>query len=130
MADDLREVVAALKTAGVIERIGDYAKNIAKRVAIFAESNPIAPMTIVPEMARVVAQMVKSALDAFVPRDAELAARVRERDKTVDDSSHSLFRTLLPYMMENPKQITASGHLLFNNEKPACSERVGHSESI
>src|SRR3546814_2323064 len=100
-----REVVAALKTAGVIERIGDYAKNIAKRVAIFAESNPIAPMTIVPEMARVVAQMVKSALDAFVARDAELAARVRERDKTVDDFYNSLFRTLLTYMMENPNKI-------------------------
>src|SRR3546814_17831059 len=94
MADDLREVVAALKTAGVIERIGDYAKNIAKRVAIFAESNPIAPMTIVPEMARVVAQMVKSALDAFVARDAELAARVRERDKTEADFYNSLFRKI------------------------------------
>src|SRR3546814_5289176 len=106
MADDLREVVAALKTAGVIERIGDYAKNIAKRVAIFAESNPIAPMTIVPEMARVVAQMVKSALDAFVARHADLAARGRDRGQKVEDFYNSLFRTLLTYMMENPNNIT------------------------
>ncbi|API58323.1 phosphate transport system regulatory protein PhoU [Tardibacter chloracetimidivorans] len=128
MADDLREVVAALKTAGVIERIGDYAKNIAKRVAIFAESNPIAPMTIVPEMARVVAQMVKSALDAFVARDAELAARVRERDKTVDDFYNSLFRTLLTYMMENPNNITASAHLLFIAKN---LERIGdHATNV
>src|SRR3546814_14037403 len=70
-------------------------------------------MTIVPEMARVVAQMVKSALDAFVARDAELAARVRERDKTVDDFYNSLFRTLLTYMMEHTNNITASAHLLF-----------------
>src|SRR3546814_15367344 len=62
MADDLREVVAALKTAGVIERIGDYAKNIAQRVAIFAESHPIPPMTHVPEMARGVAPVVQSAV--------------------------------------------------------------------
>ncbi len=128
MADDLREVVSALKTAGVIERIGDYAKNIAKRVAIFAEANPIAPMTIVPEMARVVAQMVKSALDAFVARDAELAARVRERDKTVDDFYNSLFRTLLTYMMENPNNITASAHLLFIAKN---LERIGdHATNI
>src|SRR3546814_15519684 len=70
-------------------------------------------MTIVPEMARVVAQMVKSALDAFVARDAELAARVRERDKPVDDFYNSLFRTLLTYMMENPNNINGSAHLLF-----------------
>lgn len=128
MADDLREVVSALKTAGVIERIGDYAKNIAKRVTVFADSNPIAPMTIVPEMARVVAQMVKSALDSFVARDAELAARVREQDKTVDNFYNSLFRTLLTYMMENPNHITASAHLLFIAKN---LERIGdHATNI
>src|SRR3546814_16829998 len=101
MADDLREVVSALKTASVIERIGDYAKNIAKRVAIFAEANPIAPMTIVPEMARVVAQMVKSALDAFVARDPELAARVRDRHKTAHAFYTPMFRTLPPHITQN-----------------------------
>src|SRR3546814_17121219 len=105
MADDLREVVAALKTAGVIERIGDYAKNIAKRVAIFAESNPIAPMTIVPEMARVVAQMVQSAPDAFVPRAAELAARVRERDQTAAHYFNNLFRTIVPHMKKRKTKV-------------------------
>src|SRR3546814_13435110 len=116
MADDLREVVAAMKTAGVIERSGDYAKNIAKRVAIFAESNPIAPMTIVPEMDRVVAQMVKSALDAFVARDAELAARVRARDKTVSDFYNRQFLTLLSIMMENPNNHTATAQLFFHDK--------------
>lgn len=128
MADDLREVVSALKTAGVIERIGDYAKNIAKRVTIFSDANSIGPMTIVPEMSRVVAQMVKSALDAFITRDPELAARVRERDKTVDDFYNSLFRTLLTYMMENPNHITASAHLLFIAKN---LERIGdHATNI
>src|SRR3546814_18427388 len=82
----------------------------------------------VPEMARVVAQMVKSALDAVVARDAELAARVRERDKTVDDFYNSLFRTLLTYMMENPNNITASAHLLFIAKN---LERIGdHATNV
>jgi len=128
MADDLREVVSALKTAGVIERIGDYAKNIAKRVAVIADTTPIPAMSIVPEMARVTAEMVKSALDAFVARDAEGAARVCERDKTVDDFYNSLFRTLLTYMMENPHHITAATHLLFIAKN---LERIGdHATNV
>src|SRR3546814_19224701 len=76
MSDDLREVVSALKTAGVIGRIGDYAKKIAKRVAIFAEAHPVAPLTIVTEMARGVSPMVKSALDSFVARATSGERRV------------------------------------------------------
>src|SRR3546814_12784772 len=79
-------------------------------------------------MARVLAQMVKSSLYAFFARDAELAARVRERDKTVDDFYNSLFRTLLTYMMENPNNITASAHLLFIAKN---LERIGdHATNV
>ena len=70
MADDLREVVAALKIAGVVERIGDYAKNIAKRVPSVEDSR-IRPLSLLPEMARIAAEMVHDVLDAFAARDAE-----------------------------------------------------------
>ena len=113
MADDLREIIAALKISSVLERIGDYAKNIAKRSVEMAESTPIRPVNIVPEMGRIAAEMVKMALDAFAARDAGLARQVQERDKLVDDFYTSLFRTLLTYMMENPHHITAAAHLLF-----------------
>jgi phosphate transport system protein len=113
MADDLREVVAALKIAGVVERIGDYAKNIAKRVAAIEESPNLKPLSLLPEMARIVAEMVRAALDAFVARDPERAAEVCERDRAVDDFHNSIFRTLLTFMMENPNNITPATHLLF-----------------
>ena len=113
LADDLREIVAALKISSVLERIGDYAKNIAKRASALAMSAPIQPMVIIPEMARVVAGMVKDVLDAFVDRDADAAVAVCQRDAGVDDFYSSLFRSLLTFMMENPQHITPSAHLLF-----------------
>jgi phosphate transport system protein len=113
MADDLREVVAALKIAAVLERIGDYAKNIAKRTQAISDSPDLKPLSLLPEMARIVAEMVHDALDAFVARDAEKARRVCERDRAVDDFYNSIFRTLLTFMMENPGTITAATHLLF-----------------
>jgi phosphate transport system protein len=113
MADDLREVVAALKIAGVVERIGDYAKNIAKRVPAIQESPNLRPLSLLPEMGRIVAEMVRSALDAFVARDAAKAASVCERDRAVDDFYNSIFRTLLTFMMESPNNITPATHLLF-----------------
>ncbi|HYJ84049.1 MAG TPA: phosphate signaling complex protein PhoU, partial [Allosphingosinicella sp.] len=70
MADDLREVVAALKIGGVVERIGDYAKNIAKRVPAIEDSPNLKPMSLLPEMARIVAEMVRNVLDSFVASDA------------------------------------------------------------
>lgn len=113
MADDLREVVAALKIAGVVERIGDYAKNIAKRVHVIEHSTNIEPLSLLPEMARIVGEMVHNVLDAFAARDAEKAAAVCERDRAVDDFYNSIFRTLLTFMMENSQNITAATHLLF-----------------
>ena len=109
---DLRDVVAALKIAGVVERIGDYAKNIAKRVASVEESR-IRPLSLLPEMARIAGEMVHDVLDAFAARDPKKAAAVCERDAAVDDFYNSIFRSLLTHMMENPHNITPATHLLF-----------------
>ena len=128
MADDLREVVAALKIAGVVERIGDYAKNIAKRVHIIEGSSKIEPLSLLPEMARIVAEMVRNVLDAFAARDADKARQVCERDRAVDDFYNSIFRTLLTFMMENPHNITVATHLLFIAKN---LERIGdHSTNV
>ncbi|MFN3944508.1 MAG: phosphate signaling complex protein PhoU [Allosphingosinicella sp.] len=127
MADDLREVVAALKIAGVVERIGDYAKNIAKRVHTIEDSK-IQPLSLLPEMARIAGEMVHNVLDAFAARDPEKAAEVCERDEAVDDFYNSIFRALLTYMMENPHNITAATHLLFVAKN---LERIGdHATNV
>jgi phosphate transport system protein len=112
MADDLRDAIAALKIAGVVERIGDYAKNIAKRVPSLEETK-IGPLSLLPEMARIAGEMVHNVLDAFVARDPHKAEQVCERDKAVDDFYNSIFRALLTFMMEKPHNITAATHLLF-----------------
>jgi phosphate transport system protein len=128
MADDLREIVAALKISAVIERIGDYAKNIAKRVQVLTLAAPIGPSVIIPEMARAASGMIRDALDAYVERDPVLARQVMQRDQQVDDFYNSLFRSLLTYMMENPHHITPSAHLLFIAKN---LERVGdHATNI
>ena len=112
MADDLRDVIAALKIAGVIERIGDYAKNIARRVRT-ADDSTIRPLSLLPEMARVAGEMVHDVLDAYDARDPDQASRVCERDAAVDDFYNSIFRALLTHMMESPQNITPATHLLF-----------------
>jgi phosphate transport system protein len=127
MADDLREVVAALKIAGVVERIGDYAKNIARRVAS-VEDTKIRPLSLLPEMARIASEMVHNVLDAFAARDAAKAAAVVERDIAVDDFYNSIFRALLTHMMENPHNITPATHLLFVAKN---LERIGdHATNV
>ena len=128
MASDLRDVVAALKISGVVERIGDYAKNIAKRVPSLENVGKIEPISLLSEMARIATAMVHDVLDAFVERDAEAAVRVCERDQAVDDFYDSIFRTLLTHMMENPQNIGQSAHLLFVAKN---LERVGdHATNI
>jgi len=128
MAGDLRDVVAALKISGVVERIGDYAKNIAKRVPLLENVGSIEPLSLLPEMARISTEMVHNVLDAFVERDADAAVRVCERDHAVDDFYDSIFRTLLTHMMENPHNIGPSAHLLFVAKN---LERVGdHATNI
>ena len=127
MADDLREVVAALKIAGVVERIGDYAKNIAKRVPSIEDSK-IRPLSLLPEMARIAGEMVHDVLDAFAARDAKKAVQVCERDAAVDDFYNSIFRSLLTHMMESPHNITPATHLLF---VARSLERIGdHATNV
>ncbi len=127
MADDLRDVIAALKIAGAVERIGDYARNIAKRVSSL-ERSQIEPLSLLPEMGRIVSEMVKSVLDAFAARDAAKALEVCERDRAVDDFYNSIFRALLTFMMENSHNITPATHLLFVAKN---LERIGdHATNI
>jgi phosphate transport system protein len=128
MAGDLRDVVAALKIAGVVERIGDYAKSIAKRVPLLENVGKIEPISLLGEMARIAAEMVHNVLDAFVERDADAAVAVCARDDAVDDFYDSIFRTLLTHMMENPQTIGQSAHLLFVAKN---LERIGdHATNI
>ena len=128
MAGDLREAVAALKIVGVVERIGDYAKNIAKRVPELEGDGRSELMSLLREMARIAGEMVHSVLDAFVERDPDKAREVCERDKAVDDFYDSIFRALLTYMMEDPANISRSAHLLFVAKN---IERIGdHATNI
>jgi len=95
MADDLREIIAALKIGGVMERIGDYAKNIAKRVGEIEGRKRFEPLTLIPAMAEVAAEMVHDVLTAFAARDPILAREVIERDAKVDAFYESIFRNLV-----------------------------------
>ncbi|HEX8553897.1 MAG TPA: phosphate signaling complex protein PhoU [Sphingomonas sp.] len=128
MAVDLREVVAALKIAGVLERIGDYAKNIARRVPLIESEYRIEPVSTIPAMGRMAAEMVHDALDAFAARDAVEAIRVHASDRALDDFYDSIFRTLVTYMVENPKTISQVAHLLFVAKN---LERIGdHATNV
>lgn len=128
MAADLREVVAALKISGAIERIGDYAANVAKRVLTLAQLPPVKPVHAIPRMGRLVQELFKEVLDAYVDHDAAKAIRVWERDEEVDEMYTSLFRELLTYMMEDPRNITPCTHLLFIAKN---IERIGdHATNI
>jgi phosphate transport system protein len=113
MADDLREIIAALKIGGVVERIGDYAKNIAKRVGKIEGRKRFEPLTLIPAMAEVAAEMVHDVLTAFAARDPVLAREVIERDEKVDAFYDSIFRNLVSYMVENPATISSAAQLLF-----------------
>ena len=113
LADDLREIVAVLKISGLVERMADYAKNIAKRVETVSAPSRLEPLSLLPAMAQIAREMVKDALDAFAARDSQLALQVIERDRAVDDFYNSIFRTMVTFMMENQKMISESAHILF-----------------
>jgi phosphate transport system protein len=113
MADDLREVIAALKIGGVVERIGDYAKNIAKRVGQIEGRRRFEPLTLIPAMADVATEMVHDVLTAYAARDPVLAREVIERDAKVDAFYDSIFRNLVSFMVENPATISSAAQLLF-----------------
>lgn len=113
MAGDLRNIVAALKIASDLERIADYAANIAKRAIDLNVAPAVGPVSRIPRMAKEAQQMIKDVLDAYVEGDVPKAIRVWEHDREVDEMYDSLFRELLTYMMEDPRSITACTHLLF-----------------
>ncbi len=128
MADDLRELIASLKIVSVVERIGDYSKNIAKRVAQLNESRSIEAIPLLMSMSELVTGLVRDSLDSFARRDAELAKNVTVRDRAVDDFYNSIFRALVTFMMENPRSISESAHLLFVAKN---LERIGdHATNI
>jgi phosphate transport system protein len=113
MAADLRHIVTGLKVAPIVERIGDYSKNVAKRTIALNQMPPVKPLFTIPRMGRLVREMTKDVLDAFSNNDVAAARDVWARDKEVDDMYDSLFRELLTYMMEDARNITACTHLLF-----------------
>jgi phosphate transport system protein len=129
VADDLRIIISAIKISSVIERIGDYAKNISKRTIVLKEGPSLTgALNTVSRMGDLVQIMIKQALDAYIERDAEKAGDVRARDREVDLLHTSLFRELLTYMMEDPRHITPCTHLLFVAKN---IERIGdHTTGI
>ena len=114
IASDLRLILSVIKISANLERIGDYAKNMAKRTSVLTQMAPVSDSTgALRRMAREVERMLKDALDAYVQRDAELAADVIARDQEVDQMYNALFREFLTFMMEDPRNITACMHLHF-----------------
>ncbi|QJE73862.1 phosphate signaling complex protein PhoU [Aerophototrophica crusticola] len=113
MGVDLREVLAALKISADLERTGDYAANSAKRSIALAQLPAVRPASAIPRMGRLVQEMLKDVLDAYVDRDVEKAVAAWHRDEELDDLYTSLFREVLTYMMEDPRNITPCTHLLF-----------------
>lgn len=128
MATDLRFIVSVLRIASEFERIGDYAKNVAKRSIALSQSPVVKPTSSVPRMAVVVQSQIRQTIDAFEQGNAPLADSVRAQDQQVDELYTSLFRVLLTYMMEDPRSITACTHLLFIAKN---IERIGdHATNI
>jgi len=128
MAVDLRQILAALKTASDLERIADYATNVAKRSIVLNQTPPVKPAFSIPRMGRLAQGMIKDVLDAYVERDADKALVVWARDEELDEMYTSLFRELLTYMIEDARNITACTHLLFMAKNV---ERIGdHATNI
>jgi phosphate transport system protein len=128
MARDLREVYGALRISADIERIGDYAKNVAKRSIVLNEAALVPAASALPELAKTANALVRDAMTAFHERDATLALAVRSRDVELDELYTRLFRELLTYMVEDPRTITSCAHLLFIGKN---IERIGdHATNI
>ncbi|MFY0691466.1 MAG: phosphate signaling complex protein PhoU [Paracoccaceae bacterium] len=113
-AGDLRTVLTVLKVSNNLERIGDYAKNLAKRTSALSEMQPVnGSGGALRRMSKSVGLMLKDSLDAYIQRDADLAHDVRDRDSEVDQMYNALFREFLTHMMEDPRNITPCMHLHF-----------------
>ena len=114
LANDLRELISAIRISGDLERIGDLAKNIAKRViALGAATYPTQVIRGVEHMSDLVLGQLKQVLDSYARRDVAKAMEVWRGDEEIDAVNNSLFRELLTYMMEDPRNITFCTHLLF-----------------
>ena len=129
MGNDLRMVLSVMKIASNLERCGDYAKNLAKRSKVLAGLQPLSGVTgSLKRMAKAVSLLLKDALDAFIARDAGLAADVRLRDHEIDQMYSALFRELLTHMLEDSRTITSAMQLHFIAKN---IERVGdHATTI
>ena len=133
MAVDLRRIVTALKITSSLERMGDYAKNMGKRVKALAEAENIGGSSrAIERMSELVREMVRDVLDAFIARDTAMAYDVRNRDEQVDQLHNTLFREMLTYMMEQPRNITPCMHLLFiaKNVERMGDHATGIAEQI
>ena len=123
MAVDLRQIMAAMKVANDLERVGDLAKNIAKRaLALVSEQHPKSLMAGMGHMVERALGQLKNVLDAYAHRDAEKALAVWSNDAEIDALYNSVFRELLTYMMEDPRNIGLCTHLLFGAKN---IERIG-----
>ena len=128
VARDLREIMVAIRVASDLERIGDLAKNTAKRTHAMSDQLPRKLMAGVTRMGRLAQVELKNILDAYSRTDAEMAMEVWRSDEELDALYHSIFRELLTYMMEDPRNISLCTHLLFGAKN---MERIGdHATNI
>ena len=128
VAGDLREVVAALKITAALERIGDYAANVAKRSIVLAQFRLPFGTAALANMSRLVQENLRLVIDAVGAADAEKALQVWRSDQEIDDLYNGIFRELITYMMEDPRSITPCTHLLFIAKN---LERIGdHATNI
>jgi len=126
MAGDLRRIVAGLKITGELERIGDYAANVAKRSIVLAQFSMPYSLAGLAHMATLVQEHLKTIIDAIGENDADKAIEVWRSDQVVDDMYNAIFRELITYMMEDPRNITPCTHLLFIAKN---LERIGDHET-
>ena len=114
VANDLRDIVSTIKISAGLERIGDYAKNLAKRVKVLGHRKTLSVSSaLIDQMIKQIRSMISDVIDAYIARDTDKAIDVWRRDREVDSLYNSLFREMLTYMMEKPQYITSATHLLF-----------------
>jgi phosphate transport system protein len=128
MARDLREILAAIRVAADIERIGDYAANVAKRSIALNTAPPLPHVSGLHAIGTLAVRQLRDVMAAYRANDIEVAQRVRDRDAEIDTAYTGLFRELLTYMMEDARAITPCTHLLFMAKN---LERIGdHATNI
>lgn len=128
VARDLRSILAALRISHDLERMGDYATNVAKRASALIRLPEVGPINGIARMGRLAHLVIKDVLDAYTENDVERAVNAWRRDEEIDQMYTSLFRELLTYMMEDPRNITPCAHLLFVAKN---IERIGdHATNI